>query len=277
MQVLTGGDVRIDVRIDGAGGESLVLLAGFPLAREIWDAQSERLAAAYRIVRPDLRGMGSSGVVDGPYLMEALAADVAAVLDAIGIDRVTVVGHSAGGYVALAFARMYAERVDRLALVCSRLAADTPEQAQNRENLANLLETDESNDALADTYVMRLLSPASQRNPEIVQRVRAIAKRTDPHGAAAFLRGMALRSSAEDIASELAMPVLIGAGAQDAIVSLDEARGIAAAFPNARLAIAKHSGHVPMIEEPERTAAMLADWLGEEGPGRMTPASASGS
>ena len=97
-----------------------------------------------RVVRPNLRGTVKSERVDGPYLMERLAADVAAVLDALGIERAAVAGHSLGGYVAMAFARMFAERVSRIALICSRLAADTPEQAAARRDLADRVERENS-------------------------------------------------------------------------------------------------------------------------------------
>ncbi|HLI95248.1 MAG TPA: alpha/beta fold hydrolase, partial [Candidatus Baltobacteraceae bacterium] len=92
-------------------GDPIVLIHGFPVTRDVWDAQAARLASRMRVIRPDLRGMGRSSVPDGPYLMETLAGDVAAVLDALGIDRACIVGHSLGGYVAMAFCRMYSERV----------------------------------------------------------------------------------------------------------------------------------------------------------------------
>src|SRR5690242_21925192 len=116
-------DATIDVLTEGSG-DPIVLIHGFPLTREVWDAQAAQLAQRSRVIRPDLRGMGASSVPEGPYLMETLAGDVAAVLDALGMERASIVGHSMGGYVAMAFCRMYAERVTRLALVCSRLAAD---------------------------------------------------------------------------------------------------------------------------------------------------------
>ena len=59
MQVLGDGGAAIDVRIDGAGADIVVLLAGFPLTREIWDDATRRLATSYRVVRPELRGVGN--------------------------------------------------------------------------------------------------------------------------------------------------------------------------------------------------------------------------
>jgi 3-oxoadipate enol-lactonase len=271
MQVLGDGGVPIDVRIEGSGARVVVLLAGFPLTREIWDGPAQRLARAHRVVLADLRGTGASGVGDGPYLMESLAADVAVVLDALGIERASIAGHSAGGYVALAFARMFTERLERLALVCSRLVADAPEQAREREMLAKRLEQGDSA-ALVDAYVGKLVSTRTKNeHPETVARIAEIVRRMDARGAAALLRGMALRSASDDIAPELTMPVLVLAGTDDAVVPPDESRAIAAAFPDATLAFAT-SGHVPMLEDPDATTEALSAWMG-----RMTPASASGS
>lgn len=264
MQVFADDGARVDVRVDGSSGAAVVLIAGFPLTREIWETQSAALSKRFRVVRPNLRGTVKSGSADGPYLMERLAADVAAALDALGIERAAVAGHSLGGYVAMAFARMFAERVSRIALVCSRLAADAPEQAAARRDLADRVEREDSVRAVVDAYVPRLLAAETLRSrPDLVERVRTIASKIPPSGAAALLRGMALRSSAEDIAPDLDVPALVVAGGRDAVVPMEEARAMAGAFARGRVAVCDESAHLPMLEEPERLSAVLDAWLSE--------------
>lgn len=264
MQVFADDGGRVDVTVDGSNGTAIVLIAGFPLTREIWNEQSATLSQRYRVVRPNLRGTMRTANADGPYLMERLAADVATALDALGIERAAIAGHSLGGYVALAFARMFAERVSHIALVCSRLAADTPEQAAARRELANRLERDDSMQPAIDAYVPRFFSADTARTrADLVERVRELAEQISPSGAAALLRGMALRSSAEDIAPDLEVPALVVAGGSDAVVTVEEARTIAGAFPNGRLAVCEDSGHLPMLEEPAALTAALAAWLSE--------------
>lgn len=254
-------DATIDVLSEGSG-DPIVLIHGFPFTREIWDAQAQKLASSLRVIRPDLRGMGQSSVPDGPYLMETLAGDVAAVLDALSIDRAAIAGHSLGGYVAMAFCRMYTERVTRLALVCSRLAADTPQAAKDRENLADRAERENRIDAIVDRYVPREFAPSllEKRAPE-VDRARTIARQNTPSGAAAMLRGMAQRADAYDIAEELKMPVLIVAGAADQIVGMAEAEQVRRAFPRAGLRVLASSGHVPMLEEPDALGDLLLRFM----------------
>jgi len=264
MQVFADDGALMDVRIDGSSGAEVVLIAGFPLTRAIWNAQSETLAQHRRIVRPDLRGTGESSVTGGPYLMEQLASDIAAALDALGIERAAMVGHSLGGYVALAFARLFTERLERLALVCSRLAADTPEVAAARFELADRVERDDSAAAAIAAYVPRLFAPETARErPEIVARVNEIATGVSARGAAALLRGMAMRPSAFDIAPDLDVPVVVIAGGRDAIVSIEEADANARAFRRGRLVVCPHSGHLPMVEEAEVLSGALAAWLSE--------------
>ncbi len=250
MQVFESDGARISASIDGSGDDAVVLIHGFPFAREIWNEQSEMLAAAHRTIAIDLRGMGESSVCDGPYLMEILAGDVAGVLDALGIERATIVGHSLGGYVALAFARMYSERVARLVLVCSRLNADDAALVSGRNELASRIEATGSNAEVVGAMLDGLFAPQTrERRPEIIEKARKIAKKNDPRGLAAMQRGMALRDASYDIAPDLTMPVLVVAGASDPLLPVQEAQATAAAFPAARLLVCPASGHVPMLED----------------------------
>ncbi len=263
MQVLTDDGTRIGVRVDGQkSSQCVVLIHGFPFDRTLWDAQAEALARHAFVIRPDMRGAGSSSVPEGPYLMETLASDVAAVLDALGVERAALVGHSMGGYVALAFVRMFAERVSHLSLVSSRLRADTPQEMQGRQALAQRVERERSVEPVIEAYAPRLFSEKTHvERPGVVERACAIARRSDPAGAAAALRGMALRASSEDIAGDIGVPVLSVAGGSDTIIPLAEARDIAARFPRSEMVVCADCAHLAMLEEPDLVSAALAAWL----------------
>lgn len=253
---VTVDDAIIDASSEGSGS-AIVMLHGFPLTREIWNVQAQRIAAAHRVVCLDLRGMGASSVPEGPYLMQTLAGDVAAVLDALGEERATIVGHSLGGYVAMEFCRMYAERVTGLVLVCSRLRADDAQTARAREALADALEAADSIQPVIEAYLPRLFAPQNAGRAELIERVRRMACATTPRGAAAMLRGMAQRAGSLDIVEDLTMPVSVVAGGSDAVVPLEESREMAGAFQNGRLVVMERSGHLPMLEEPDAFARAL--------------------
>lgn len=255
-------DAQIDVRIAGDGTQTVVLIHGFPLSKAMWESQIPALARLARVVAIDLRGMGDSAVVAGPYLMESLAGDVAAVLDALDVRRATLVGHSLGGYVSLAFARMYVERLDRLALVCSRMIADTAQRAAARRELADDAERTNSNERIVESMIAGTLAQQTrEHHPEIVQKFREIARKNDPRGLASMLRGMAMRDGSDDIAGDLDVPVLVVAAAADPLVDMAESRAMAAAFPAGRLAVLESSGHVPTLEAPEELSACLTSFI----------------
>ncbi|MEO9171223.1 MAG: alpha/beta hydrolase [Candidatus Baltobacteraceae bacterium] len=255
-------DARIDVRVDGETGDAIVLLAGLMLTREVWDAQAKMLSAKYRVIRPDLRGVGATNVPDGPYLMETFASDVAAVLDSLGIERAAIAGHSLGGYVAIAFARMYLERLSRLALVCSRIDADTPELSKIRYGLAERVESERSPMPAVEWYFPKMLASTCYEGASApAQTLAGMMKAADYRGAAATLRGMALRDPGTDIAADVSAPVLVVAGGLDRSVPFENARATAAAFPNSRLEVLEESGHVPMLEEPGRLGTLLEAWM----------------
>lgn len=259
MQIIVSvDDARLDID-DRGTGDAIVLLHGFPLTRDIWNAQADALSKTHRVILPDLRGMGRSTAPHGPYLMESLAGDIAATLDALGIERASIVGHSLGGYVALAFARMYVERVERLALVGARLGEDTPERARFREGLADRIEAADSIQPALDAFLPQMLAPGA--SVELHARLAEIASDNGPIGAAAMLRGMAIRTSSEDIAGDIDVPMLVLAGAHDPFLPPAEAAAEAADFPRGRLVTCERSAHLPMLEEPDRTNAALAGWL----------------
>src|SRR6266545_4584990 len=109
-------------------GTPLVLLHGYPLDHHLWDEVAPLLEDTFELIIPDLRGFGESSTIDSFYAMEDFAADIAALLDHLEIQKAGLAGHSMGGYIALAFARLYSERLTGLGLVASQAMADAPDR-----------------------------------------------------------------------------------------------------------------------------------------------------
>jgi 3-oxoadipate enol-lactonase len=260
---------RIGYDDSGGTGTPIVLLHGFPLDRSVWDEQLGALSGR-RVVRVDLRGCGESEPSDGPALMELLAGDVAALLDQLGIERAAVVGHSIGGYVALAFFRMFAERVLGLALIASHVAADAAggaaasasvtqrTLAAGRDALALELERTGTMEPAIASYLPRYLAPAFYaERPELVERLRAVMACQDPRGCAQLIRGMQVRVGGEDLLADVRVPALVVAGAQDTYLDPKTLRAIANAMGAVYVCLEK-VGHLPMFEAPQATGDALA-------------------
>jgi pimeloyl-ACP methyl ester carboxylesterase len=268
MPLVTIDGRRIGYDDSGGPGTPMVLLHGFPLDRRVWDDQLAALAGS-RVIRVDLRGCGESEPDDGPVLMEALAADVAGVLDALQVERAALAGHSIGGYVALAFFRMFAERVSGLALVASHVAEDAGanphaapaqrELAAARDALAQRLEADAAMDAAVESYLPRYFAPRVYRErADLVERARAMMARQDPRGCAQLVRGMKQRLDSHDLLEDIGVPALVIAGGADSYLDARTLRETASAIRGAEFVLLEETGHLPQWEAPDRTADALA-------------------
>ena len=111
---------------DIGNGEPVVLLHGYPFNRSLWRGQVEVLKETHRVITPDLRGLGESPLTQ-TATMDEMANDVAALLDSLGIKETIIGGLSMGGYVTLAFIRLFPHRVKGLILADTRPQSDTEE------------------------------------------------------------------------------------------------------------------------------------------------------
>ena len=244
---------------DFGSGSPVVLLHGFPLDRTIWQGQ-HGLADRYRVITPDLRGHGQSPAPEGAYTMEELAGDVLALLDRLKIERAVLMGHSMGGYVALAAWALAPARFSALGLIASHAGADTEEGRQNRRALA--AKVGKVGATAADEAMSRkLFAPAVAENDSRLQRVRELILKTNIHGIQGALEGMALRPDRTLLLPAISVPFLMLAGAVDQVIPPEKTKGVAAAVPNSRLVIIPDAGHMPMIEQPLATTTAIREFL----------------
>jgi 3-oxoadipate enol-lactonase len=130
------GDAEIAYWALGEGAP-VVLLHPFPVNHEFWMPVAEALAARFRIILPDLRGHGDSGVGEGPATMAKHAADIARVMDDAEVGRAALIGVSIGGYALFEFWRRFRGRVAALGLCNTKAPADSAEARAGRLQAAN--------------------------------------------------------------------------------------------------------------------------------------------
>lgn len=237
---------------DVGSGTPLVLLHAFPLSSAMWLAQREGLAARFRVVTPDLRGFGGSPLGAAEPSVDVMADDVAALLDAKGIDRAVVGGLSMGGYVTLAFCRRHPDRVIGVVLADTKATADGDAARDARLRTAERLEADKSVDVLLEELLPRLVGPTTMAQRALVYgRVRGLVQSAPPQAAAWAQRAMAARPDALDLLPGLHVPALVLQGAEDEITTADDAHAMARALPNAELITIPRSGHLTAIEQPQ--------------------------
>ena len=249
---------------EAGAGTAVVLLHGFPLSGAIWREQQQRLSDRYRVITPDLRGHGRSPAPAGVYDMDLLARDVLALLDTLAIEKAVIMGHSMGGYVALAAWKLAPDRFLALGLIASQAGADTEEGRQGRYKLVEKVAA-EGNKVVAEAMLPKLFAPDLPAEAPIVETVRQLILNTQPAGIIGSLQGMALRPDSGAVLHKISVPVLILAGAQDQIIPPDKAKAMAAVMKTATLTMVQHSGHMPMLEQPAATTTALDDFLSRVG------------
>jgi 3-oxoadipate enol-lactonase len=259
VQRLMVHGVNLAVEVRGEG-PAVLFVHGYPLDRTIWQDQMDSLEG-YRRVAPDLRGMGQSDAPDLGYGMNIYAADLAALLDALGIDDVVLCGLSMGGYVAFEFLRHWRGRVRGLVLMDTRAGADTVEGRRARDAAAAMAR-DRGAAAIADTMLPNMLAPVTQRSTDIVERVRAMMANTPVAGIVGALAAMRDREGSEPVLPTLAgLPTLVVVGEADTLTPPDEARVMAQAIPGAQLVLIPRAAHLPPVEQPAETTQLLRRFL----------------
>lgn len=249
---------------DTGSGRPVVLLHAFPLSSAMWLAQREQLGATCRVVTPDLRGFGGSPLGGDEPSLDASADDVAALLDALGLDRVVLGGLSMGGYVVMSFLRRHAERVAAVVLADTKAGADSPEARANRERIAAAMNADPDSTVVVDEVLPTLLGETTTaERPLVTGRVKALVQAA-PAGAVAWAqRAMAARPDSFDTLRALDVPTLVVVGAEDVLSPPDEARAMADAVTGAQLEILPRAGHLTAMECPEAFNASLEKFVAE--------------
>lgn len=258
----TSRGLRLAFREAGAG-LPVLLLHAFPLSGEMWAPQLAALSGSFRLIVPDLSGLGASQGVppDGACRMSDLAADAVALLEHLEVGRAVVAGLSMGGYAALALAEGAPERLRGLVLADTRATADTEEARQSRLDVARRVLA-EGTDFLAGTLTPRLLGRTTrERRPDVVARVERMIREAPPAGVAAAQRGMAARPDRTRVLPRLDVPVLILVGEEDELTPPEEARAMEREVRGGELVTLPEAGHLASLENPEAFNDALSGFL----------------
>lgn len=239
----------------------VVFLHAFPLNQQMWSDQLDTLQNHCRTISVDLRGFGGSASSEAPVLMDQMATDVRDLLSAIGVHRVVLVGLSMGGYVSLAFYRLYRDTVRAMVLADTRATVDAPEGKERRYKFADKVER-EGVSSITNEMLSALLGQTSlERRPSVVQRVRTMIVSNSVSGVAGAQRGMAARPDSTDLLGDMSLPVLVMSGAEDKLTPVAEIESLHRAIKGSRLAVIESAGHLSNIECPDEFNAALVDFI----------------
>jgi 3-oxoadipate enol-lactonase len=247
-QTTTRNGVTLAYRDEGTGSP-LVLIHGFCGSSAYWHKVMSELAKQYRVIAPDLRGHGGSAVPDETYTMERMADDLAQLLEELAIPRAAMLGHSLGGYVTLAFAEKYPDKLAGFGLVHSTAFPDDEKGRENRQKGMDSIRQ-HGIEPFIKALVPKLFAPEHlERMPDEVRLAKTIGLATDPAGAVHTLQGMKERPDRNHVLKNTGLPVLLVAGERDQIIPPERTFSVEA--PHVTRELIRNAGHMGMLETPD--------------------------
>ena len=243
----------------GEGDRVVVFVHAFPLDRRMWRAQIDAVRAeSARAIAVDLAGFGGSREIAPCSSIDANADDVAALLDARGVARATLVGLSMGGYVAIAFARRHGARLDGLVLADTKATADD-DAARAARDVNAAKARGHGAEALIDGMLPRLLSAHASKS--MLDEVRAMGASQPIESLAAALLAMRDRADATSQLSAITVPTAVVVGEDDLVTPRRDADALCGGIRSAKLTVIPRAGHLSNVEQPIAFAAAIAALL----------------
>lgn len=241
----------------GQGGVPVLFVHGYPLDRTLWRKQLEGIRG-HRLIAPDLRGFGDSDLPGDAATLATHADDLAALLDALELDRVVVAGLSMGGYVAFEFLRRHRDRVCGLILLDTKASADDATARAARDAAIAGAKADGA-EAVAATMADKLFAEATE--PVIRERLVRQMAGVPVAAITAALAAMRDRPDSTPLLGTIDVPTLVVVGSEDRLTPPEVAREMAAAIPGATLIEVEGAGHVAPLERPATVNEALQRFL----------------
>ncbi len=242
-------------------GPAVVLLHPFPAHHEFWMPVAESLASRYRLVLPDLRGHGESGVGEGPATMAKHAADIVRVMDDAQVGRAPLIGVSIGGYLLFEFWRKHRDRVAALGLCNTKAPADNAESRAARLQAANDV-LERGIEPFLQSMVPRLIGKTTRETrPDLVDGAVRMMRHMSPEDIAQVQRGMADRPDSIDTLKTINVPTLLVTGDEDILTGINEAELMRRHIAGSQLRVIPKAGHYSPWEQPEEAFKIIRQFL----------------
>jgi 3-oxoadipate enol-lactonase len=260
MPQITSGDADIFYEVLGSG-PPVVLLHPFPANHNLWKPAAQALVTRYRVILPDLRGHGESGIGEGPATMEKHAADLDRVLDHEKVGRAAFVGVSIGGYALFEFWRKFRARVNALVLCNTKAQADSAEARAGRlQAAADVIER--GTEPFFESMAPKLMGKTtSAMRPDLIEGALRMMRIMSAEDVAMVQRGMAERQDSVETLKTINVPTMLMTGDEDVFTGVAEAELMRRNISGSQLKVIGKAGHYSPWEQPEEVGKLLRQFF----------------
>ncbi len=255
--ILAYKGIKIKYNTSGKGA-AVVFLHGFLENSTMWDATITHFSDTYQCIVIDLLGHGDTQCLGYIHTVEDMAHAVKAVLDHLEVEHSTFIGHSMGGYVALAYVDLFPDLISGLALLNTTSFPDSEERKINRTRAINIVK--KNPDAYTSMAIANLFAKKSRSAfVEEIEHIKNQASKTSLQGIISALEGMKIRRDRSTILSQFQKPKIIFAGKLDPVLNYDQSV-LEAKQTETRL-VSFDGGHMSHIENKEALITVLQEFL----------------
>lgn len=232
-------------------GPAIILIHGFPENGSLWHNIWPELLADFTVIVPDLPGTGDSSFTGDDISIEELASSINLILEQEEIHTAIIVGHSMGGYVAMAFAEEFGDKLAGLSMVHSVASADNTEKKETRRKAIELMKKGGKEIFVKQTTPNLFAEIYKKDNPAGIEAQIKRGKLLETRSMIAFYNAMINRPDRMCILENAKYPVQFVLGEEDKVIPLEDALKQAILAADNFVAVYGHCGHMSMLEKPK--------------------------
>jgi pimeloyl-ACP methyl ester carboxylesterase len=237
----------------GQGHQPIILLHGFPMNSKVWNSYAPKFSANFKVYTPDLPGFGESPLRKNVFSIQDIGREVLDWLAARNVDKCVLIGHSLGGYVALAMAGQDPKRFAGLGLFHSTALADSDEKKQSRTKVVEFVEKNG-----APAFTASFIPPLFADKDDVrVNHIRSISVESSAAAVTGYTLAMRDRPETVAILRQFKKPVLFIAGEKDPGIPVDTIRQQAAVCADPEVHVLAGVAHMGMIEAEPQTVEII--------------------
>lgn len=255
--------LKIDANLryqDAGEGPVIVLLHGYLETLKIWKEFVIELSKKYRIIAPDLPGHGKSEITEEIQTMDSMAYSIKLMLDHLEIKKCVMVGHSMGGYVALAFLERYPDLLQGISLFHSGPFADTEEKKEHRDREIHLIKHGKKSLVYHNHISKTFAKDNIYLYPDINEKLIKLCQKSSEYGIISALEGMKVRPDRLALLENTKIPVQYIIGKMDNFIPMGVLEKIK--FPiGTDIVVLENSGHMGMFEEKEKSLEAISGFV----------------